>query len=196
MFIVIEGLDGTGKSTITKELASALKAELLNTPDQSLSAARKDIDNAYEGNPYARQLFYASTVVHLSDKIKDLQSQGKNVVLDRYWLSTQVYHSWKCSGKHYQLTEVEKHIQTPDFTIYLNLPLAARKLRLGKREGNTTEDNLTLTNDIDEKLNETYDSYKNSSIAGKWLEVDVSQNIESIIAFIKEKIGHSKMKPT
>lgn len=196
MFIVIEGLDGTGKSTIAKALATDLKAELLSTPDQSLSAARKDIDNAYEGNPYARQLFYASTVVHLSDKIKDLQLQGKTVVIDRYWLSTQVYHSWKCNDKHYRLAEIENHIQTPDFTIYLKLPLATRTLRLGSREENTVEDNLTLKKDVDDTLNQTYDSYKKSSIAGQWIEVDVSEDIESIIGVIKKKIEHSKMTPT
>ena len=41
MFIVIEGLDGTGKSTIAKTLATALNAELLATPDASLKKARR-----------------------------------------------------------------------------------------------------------------------------------------------------------
>lgn len=88
MFIVIEGLDGTGKSTIAKTLATALNAELLATPDASLKKARPIIDAAYENQPLARQLFYASSVLHLSEKIKGLMAEEKSVIVDRYWLST------------------------------------------------------------------------------------------------------------
>lgn len=189
MFIVIEGLDGTGKSTIAKALAKTLNAELLATPDTSLKKVRPIIDDAYESQPLARQLFYASTVIHLSEKIKGIIKEGETVVVDRYWLSTQVYHSWKCKGQHLQLIEVEKNIQPPDLTVYLTLPLVNRILRLGDRMDNTPEDNLTLTKEADDELNQTYKSFAESNVTGRWLEVDVTGNIDSIVEGIMQKIN-------
>lgn len=189
MFIVIEGLDGTGKSTIAKTLATALNAELLATPDASLKKARPIIDAAYENQPLARQLFYASSVLHLSEKVKELIKEGQTVVVDRYWLSTQVYHSWKCNGQHLQLIEVEKNIQPPDLTIYLSLPLTNRISRLGDRMDNTPEDNLTLTKEADDKLNQTYKSFSGSNVTGQWLEVDVTGDINGIVKVIMLKVN-------
>ncbi len=181
MFIVIEGLDGTGKSTLAKALAKKLDAELLSTPDIALKDARSTIDDAYQDSPLARQLFYASTVVDVSEKIKRLLSEGKNIVVDRYWLSTQVYHNWKSNGRHFDLDEVEQYLAKPDFTIYLNLPLAERKARLRNRAGNTMEDNLTLLAKNDERLKEIYLVYKNLDAVGRWINVNATINLDGIL---------------
>ena len=188
MFIVIEGLDGTGKSTVSKALAEALNAELLTTPDTSLKPARETIDSAYQHTPLARQLFYASSVVQLSDKIKALRDSGKRIVVDRYWLSTQVYHAWKTHHQHLLLKEVEGRLQVPDMTIYLTLPLALRSDRIKGRSDNTQEDNLTLTLEADRSLNETYRSYKDAAIVGQWLEIDSVNEVEKVISDIKSAL--------
>lgn len=189
MFIVIEGLDGTGKSSIAKMLATTLNAELLSTPDTSLKKIRPIIDVAYENHPLARQLFYASSVVHLSAKIKQLIEEEKSVVVDRYWLSTKVYHNWKCEGQHFQLKELEHHIQIPDVTIYLKLPLTKRTARLSGRKENTCEDNLTLIKETDEKLSQAYKSFQEFSITGQWIEVDVTNDTDNIVKEIIAKIN-------
>jgi MoxR-like ATPase len=43
-WIVVEGLDGVGKTTITKELSSTLNAELLRTPPTELAFLRPHFD--------------------------------------------------------------------------------------------------------------------------------------------------------
>jgi len=189
MFIVVEGLDGTGKSTISKALASAIGAVHLSTPQKSLSNARKIIDDEYEYNSHARQLFYASTVVNISQQIERLISQGKSVVVDRYWLSTQVYHNWKCNGGSFMLLEIEKYILAPDITIYLELPLDARSKRINQRHDNTKEDSLTLIENSDTELNKLYNSYQSKAITGKWLAIDATQSIEYIVQDILTTIN-------
>jgi dTMP kinase len=95
MFIVIEGLDGVGKSTIAKALAAEIDAVILTTPGDKFSRIRNELELIYKDSPQARQLFYMSTVVTAANDVRELIAKGKNVIVDRYWLSTQVYHHWK-----------------------------------------------------------------------------------------------------
>jgi thymidylate kinase len=47
MFIVIEGLDGTGKSTTAKTLAKALGGKFLTTPLDKFKAVRPELEVIY-----------------------------------------------------------------------------------------------------------------------------------------------------
>ena len=53
MFIVIEGLDGTGKSTLARSLAQHLGAIHLRTPDESLASVRPILDAMLSETPSA-----------------------------------------------------------------------------------------------------------------------------------------------
>ena len=184
MFIVIEGLDGVGKSTITKALATAINAVVLTTPGDKFKGIRDQLEVIYQDNHQARQLFYMSTVVSISEQVRDLISKGKNVIVDRYWLSTQVYHHWKSDNSHFELLDVEKTLLVPDITLYLELPLDQRQKRLAGRTVNTVEDNLTLTETVDTELNNLYVQYSNASITGRWLRVDANATIADIVKTI------------
>ncbi|SQD76700.1 dTMP kinase [Moritella yayanosii] len=184
MFIVIEGLDGVGKSTITKALATAINAVVLTTPGDKFKGIRDQLEVIYQDNHQARQLFYMSTVVSISEQVRELISKGKNVIVDRYWLSTQVYHHWKSDNSHFELLDVEKTLLAPDITLYLELPLDQRQKRLAGRTVNTVEDNLTLTETVDTELNNLYVQYSNASITGRWLRVDANATIADIVKTI------------
>ena len=134
MFIVIEGLDGVGKSTVSNALAQAVGAMRLNTPSDKFKHVRAELELAYEGNNLGRQLFFASTVLDVSNEVSRLGGKGHSVVLDRNWLSTQVYHDWKCKGDNFMLSEVESNLLVPDLTVFLELPLAERERRMGGAE--------------------------------------------------------------
>jgi thymidylate kinase len=181
MFIVIEGLDGVGKSTIAAALAKEIGAEVLSTPGKEFNNIRGQLDSIYQGNHQARQLFYMSTVMYVSEKVRELISIGKTVIVDRYWLSTQVYHQWKSIDYHFELEEVEKKILIPDVTLYLYLPLKKRTNRLICRENNTLEDNQTLGETADEELNTLYSKLGKKSIAGRWVTINTDENLERVI---------------
>ena len=182
MFIVVEGLDGTGKSTTAKALADALQGVFLNTPLDKFRPVRSELEDIYGEESLARQLFYASTAVCSSNRITESLKENKHVIIDRYWYSTQVYHSWRTGSKHLALKEVEDLLVKPDMTVYLSLPLQARKTRVDARYGNTDEDFQTMTIESDAVLNALYRSYSEYPFSKKWLELDASQPTKQIIA--------------
>lgn len=181
MFIVIEGLDGTGKSTTAKALAKALGGIALNTPLDKFKDVRPKLEGIYAEEPYGRQLFYASTAVSSSIQVEKELAKASVVVLDRYWLSTQVYHSWRTEGAHFKLFEVEKMILKPDLTVYLELSLEERIKRLGERSDNTEEDSQTTDLNANKHLNDLYHDHRDSPCVGNWLKVDASLSTDNIV---------------
>lgn len=192
MFIVIEGLDGVGKSTITKALAIEIDAVILATPGDKFNNIRSELELIYKDNHHARQLFYMSTVVSISEQVRKLVNKGKNVIVDRYWLSTQVYHQWKSENQHFELADVENSILIPDVTLYLQLPLEQRKKRLLSRNGNTAEDNLTIIDTTDTELDNLYLRYSRTSIAGHWVRINTDATVDEIIKNIDTELNEFK----
>lgn len=189
MFIVIEGLDGSGKSTVAKCLADKLNATLLSTPEDDFKNIRKQLDLIFKKDLQARQLFYMATVRNISERVKELKKFGSSIVVDRYWLSTQVYHCWMSKGLHYGLSEVENELMKPNLTVFLDLTLEERTKRIGLRNNNTIQDSETLSQESDDKLRELYDSMRHSKPVGEWLQADGSLEVNSIVDLIINKIS-------
>ncbi|CDT06849.1 putative thymidylate kinase [Vibrio crassostreae] len=181
MFIVIEGLDGSGKSTVSKCLAKKLNAKWLTTPGTDFKTTRKHLDAVFKNNPKARQLFYMATVLNVADEAQRLIDSGQHVVVDRYWLSTQVYHCWMSNGQHYKLHEIESGLLRPDLTVYLDLPMDERNERINSRNNCTLEDRKTLTLEADRELRDLYEGMSYSQPVGEWLLVDASQGVDAIV---------------
>ncbi|MEZ8169703.1 MULTISPECIES: dTMP kinase [unclassified Vibrio] len=181
MFIVIEGLDGSGKSTVSKHLAEKLNAKLLTTPGAGFKEVRKQLDTVFEHNTKARQLFYMATVLNVASEAQRLIDSGQNVVVDRYWLSTQVYHHWMSNGQCYTLDEVESELLAPDLTVYLDLPVDERIARINNRNHCTLEDRQTLTEQANDELRGLYVGMRDGKPVGDWLLVDASQGVDAIV---------------
>jgi dTMP kinase len=139
VMIVVEGLDGTGKSTLAQIIADKLHAQLLQTPPQEFNKFRMLVDKEYQGFGIASQLFYASTVAYVSGKAAKLLKIGKSVVIDRYWLSTHVYAKFR--NDSIDLSEILPQLVCPDITVILDLDHIERRRRLRVR-GNVTHADL------------------------------------------------------
>ena len=129
--IVVEGLDGSGKSTFVRALCAALDAIPMATPDGGLKSARLVLDSAYRDHPVAEQLFYASSVVHGSSMARGHIASGRDVVMDRYWASTVVYAGLRAASV--SLESVERALLPADVTFWLDVPEAVRLGRLNAR---------------------------------------------------------------
>ncbi len=167
-FLVVEGLDGTGKSTLAAALAAHLGAALLRTPSNELGAVRPVVDAAFAASPVATQLFYGATVVHASDRARALLAQGTPVVIDRYWLSTLVYAA--CRDAHVDLGPVEPVLLRPDLTVFVDADERVRRARLAAR-GMTAADRDSVAQR--EALRARYlEGLSTCALAGRVLRID------------------------
>lgn len=125
----VEGVDGTGKTTVARHLAKRLNATYLRTPPASFRALRKKIDRSAE--PVTRFFFYLSSVHAAADEIAELLTHG-DVVCDRYIESTFAYH--EALGLIIPNKETYyQHIITPAWTIVLHADERVLVQRLASR---------------------------------------------------------------
>lgn len=150
-FIVIEGMDGCGKTYSTEVFCSALKQmgqplvqtyEVGGTPIgkelRGLAFRKRDEEPL---DPVARMLMiYASRIQHLRQVVWPGVQAGKFVVSDRYWMSTRVYQG--IIENNEALIDsldaqpgLELCASEPDILIYLNVLPEVAHDRGRKREG-------------------------------------------------------------
>lgn len=143
--ITIEGLDGTGKSTLAAGLAEALaargvEAEVMREPGGVEASERlRDLvkDPALEIGPQAEALIYAAARAQLvAERLKPMLDEGRWVILDRFVDSSLAYQG---AGRGLgienvaAINEMATQGVRPDRTLYLRLDPDARAGRLDGR---------------------------------------------------------------
>ena len=169
VFIVFEGLDGSGKSTCAKWVADELGAEFMTTPSLEMRAYREDIITSFAGCQEACQLFYLATVFAASARAGELLSGGRSVVLDRYFLSTQAYAAFR--GSTLDLDTIARQLLPADITVFLDVPLSTRRARVSKR-GATVADRETMSPEADAALLRTHAERFGLPVVGRLLRLD------------------------
>lgn len=182
--IVFEGLDGVGKSTLSKAVADRLGARWMCTPDATLRAVRAAIDEAMCDDPIALQLFYSATISWASTRARALIAEGHAVVMDRYWASTVAYAPLR--GASIALDALEPTLLRPALTVWVDVPEALRCERLAKR-GATAADNATLLQGS--ALRAAYARALSDPLHGAVLVVDNSGSLERSVAAVLAAIA-------
>uniref|UniRef100_A0A3Q0T061 UMP-CMP kinase 2, mitochondrial n=1 Tax=Amphilophus citrinellus TaxID=61819 RepID=A0A3Q0T061_AMPCI len=143
--IVIEGLDATGKTTLTESLRDTLGATLLRSPPECLSPWRARFD---QEPPLIRRAFYALGNYITAEQIGQ-EGMKTPVIVDRFWHSTAAYAiATAVSGPVCNLpgegSEVycwPSDLFQPSLVILLTLDPEERKRRLRNRgQGKTDEE--------------------------------------------------------
>ena len=156
-FVTFEGLDGTGKSTQLRKLASALRSaghKVVETREPGGTAAGEKIrrvllDSATQGlSPLAEMaLMFASRAQHIAEVIDPALEQGHIVLCDRFTDSTEAYQGF---GRKLGSEDVQKlhHVLCgdlqPDLTILLDSDPAmsvGRARRRNQRASNRANNN-------------------------------------------------------
>lgn len=187
--IAIEGMDGSGKSTASRGLAQVLGAEWTTTPGAALRACGlRELADKHLTDRTALHLFYAASVVEESGRIKALLAAGRDVVVDRWWLSTWAYA--KVDGSPLDLAEVERHIVPADVTLWIDLSDDERCRRLYQR-GMTDADRRTLNPTYANALRQLYLQGLRRRVAGHAMVLPVAglsatQVIDQIAAAVLE----------
>ena len=163
MFIVLEGLDGAGKSTQIKKLREmfaeqGIPSEYIHFPrfdapyfgDMIARFLRGEFGSVDQVDPYIVAMLYAEDRRDASALIRGWMDQGKVVIADRYVYSNIGYQCAKVeiAQKREELKQwifsLEYDyfkIPRPDVSLFLDVPFAftERKLLAEVREGDDRE---------------------------------------------------------
>jgi dTMP kinase len=154
VFITFEGIDGCGKTTQLRLLASELRARTLDvvntrepggtTLGQKLRAALLDVKEQVD--PLAELLvFAADRAHHVRTLLVPALAQDKIVISDRYADATVAYQG---SGRGFkpelirQIVELATNGLTPDLTLLFDLSVADSAVRTRRRVAAKRSDRL------------------------------------------------------
>jgi len=88
MFFVLEGADGTGKSTQAKKLAKCFGAVSYTLPKEFRERSSHIKNHAQPADQYK---FFRDGVCAASAEVEILLDKGFMVIADRYWVTTLTY---------------------------------------------------------------------------------------------------------
>lgn len=172
MLIVIEGLDGSGKSTQVKKLRKYLESlpqplEYIHFPRYDAPVygelisrfLRGDFGSNEQVHPQLVALLFAEDRHGAAQEMKEMLDKGGNVLLDRYVYSNIAYqcaklHSpeeagalreWICSTEYGSFA-----LPRPDLNIFLDVPLGFVEKKLSSSRGGADRDYLEGGRDIHE----------------------------------------------
>lgn len=132
-FIVVEGLDGTGKTTQIKILADYIKqkgkeVEITAEPTAHPTGKliRRILSGEVKSTPWAlASLFLSDRIIHNTDPedgIEKMLADGKTVISDRYYYSTFSYQGHETDldwamNMHFSCPQVRR----PDLVLFLTM---------------------------------------------------------------------------
>jgi dTMP kinase len=118
--VAIEGIDGSGKSTLTAELGKALGAAVCWVTSEPFR--REKVNAAIAAGEDALKVFDADRMDHFREIINRALIGGKIVICDRYYWSTLVYqHPGKRGSHEAPLRDHMRRHHTPDLWVYLDV---------------------------------------------------------------------------
>jgi len=188
-FVVIEGLDGAGKTSQINGVVEKL-AELgfdavgtcEPTKTETGQLCRKYLKNENSDVRVDALLFAADRIEHYNQEVMPLLQEGKIVISDRYKMSSFVYqHSQGAPLKW--IKEINKFAPEPDLTIYLDISLETSINRIKESEDEKEKfENIASL----KRIKELYESFNNGFIR---VDAERSKNLvtEEIVSLIKSK---------
>lgn len=147
-FIVIEGIDGTGKTTIAQLVAQQLHGAYFKTPVNFSRELRQKIDSL---QPNPRFWHYHANLSQASKYIRALRKE-QPVVCDRYYLSTFLYHQALGVETHKLTCFPPPHLEMPNITVYLWAEEHLLVERLTQRMGQDYDQHLESNRDLQQKV--------------------------------------------
>jgi dTMP kinase len=144
--IVLEGGDGSGKTTQARVLCSALRHKgykVKPTAEPSRSTAgrliRRRILHGKKASPEVEALLFAADrFLHLESEILPAVADSKIVVCDRYMFASFAYQGAQGVDLHW-LREINRFAVKPDLALYLDVP-AETGMRRIKRKRSVLEE--------------------------------------------------------
>lgn len=128
IFVTIDGVDGVGKTTVTKLLAADGSFQYYKSPSGPFAQLRKEVDT--HATPLERYCFYRLATQFDSIQIAKLL-ETNSVVCDRYIVSTAAYHI--AMDARIRVIHNDVGLIKPHFAFLLSARSEVRDKRLLKR---------------------------------------------------------------
>lgn len=146
MFIVIEGIDGTGKSTQAKRLADHFRSL-----GKTVTLSREPTDgpwgtllrNSAETGRLSPEeevaTFLKDRKQHVEEVISPALANGETVILDRYYFSMMAYQGARGFDPQQIRKDNEAFAPAPDILLILDLDIETALERIGSRGDTANE---------------------------------------------------------
>lgn len=190
LFIVIEGIDGTGKSTQAKRLGEWLASQgrevVLSREPTAGPWGKKVRESAATGRLSPEdelQYFLNDRRQHVEELIAPSLAAGKVVILDRYYFSTMAYQGARGFDPAEIRRKNEEFAPVPDLLLIMDLDVDSALERIGARGDTANEfekrENL-------ERCREIFLSLKDESFVRV---IDTRGTLDKVAARVREAVG-------
>lgn len=195
-FIAIEGIDGSGKTTLANKLGEKLSNDykVFVTKEPSDSEYGKQLREAFEKERLSvsdeLDLFIKDRELHTENTIKPLLKDGYIVITDRYYFSNIAYQgAYGISVE--KIKAMNKKFPLPDLVLYLILDIDTALKRIDIARGNTnkveTKQNILKVKSIYDTLEKEYNNIFKQVDTNKPEKDVLKQAFDTIIEAIKIK---------
>ena len=198
LFIVFEGLDGSGKSTQQQLLNDKLQFDKISSisfrePGSTVIGEKivKILQSDQKLSPLSELLlFYVSRSAIIEEKIKPALANYDVVICDRYFYSSIAYQGY---GREMNIDfinqindELVKNI-IPDLIFYMDINWEEKK----KRKGINVNDRFEKEDRVfHEKVRSGYKTMARKD-SDKWKIIDSEEDVERISSFIYETVKYN-----
>ena len=208
MFITFEGIDGSGKTTISRRIVDRLNKDPklgfnfywtrlpgeteLGRRIRDIVLAENELGNALDISPWAELLLYLADRAQCVDKhILPLLAPPSNIVIcDRFDDSTRAYQG---GGRQLGLRTIDKILRvavpalTPYLTLYLDVPIEVGLARVAK--SNKRKDRMeSLGIDFYKRTVDAYEKIITGFPFRRIVRIDANREIGAVEEFALEII--------
>ncbi|MFO8110300.1 MAG: dTMP kinase [Thermoplasmata archaeon] len=187
IFIVLEGIDGSGKSTVTRHIASEFQNVYSTREPTGCAAGRLAKRIAHENtSPYYDLFLYLADRVHHTRKIQNILENGRDVICDRYWGSTAAYQAAKSEIQLNYLVDIqEPFVLRPDLTLLFDIDPEMSLKRIQTRDETSKYERLEFLQNVRE-------NYLTLAKDHGWEIINAHENIEDVCSEVKKIIKKVK----
>ncbi len=208
-FIVFEGLDGSGKSSLMRLLEAKLKGsglEVLSTREPGGTPLGEELRQILlrikDHPPVPRAelfLYQASRAQHVDKVIKPALQAGKWVICDRYTASSVAFQG---AGRGLDLAGIESlngwAIEgcLPDLTVLLDLDVEASQLRISgrlKQTGETRDRFESEERDFHERVRQSFLEQVRKGVGSRqWLVLEARHTVDELFLRLENHLREQK----
>lgn len=187
-FIVLEGIDGSGKSSIADFIADMYEeVHTTREPSDSEPGELAKKISSEDTSPYFDLFLYLADRVEHTEKIKEKLNGEINVVCDRYWGSTAAYQSaYEEIELDYTVDIQEPFVLEPSLTILLDIDPKTSLERISNRTYKSKYERLSF-------LKRVRKNYLTLADRKNWTVIDAEAELSKVKERVKRELEELKI---